>query len=168
MKKRVVIDIVFGLILAGSLFLIFWGVKLVHDNSQEKREAIEANKPIKVYLVEDNQKKIIKTCESYMDSIENINYTTYYKNDVLSYVICVDEGYEDVIATIYVSDEGKWNDVELKSMGKGQYLMEFIKEDDIKDRTVSCCIKASNSEGTIESYFSYEPNLDERGVCYPY
>ena len=80
----------------------------------------------------------------------------------------VDEGYENVTATIYVSDEGNWKDAELKSMGKGQYLMEFIKEDDVKDRTVSCCIKASNSEGTVESYFSYEPVLDERGVGYPY
>ena len=168
MKKKVVIDIVFGLILAGILFLIFWGVKLVHDNSQEKSEAIEANKPIKVYLVEDNQKKSIKTSESYMDSIENINYATYYKNDVLNYIVCVDEDYEDVTATIYVSDEGEWKDVELKSMGKGEFLMKFIKEDDVKDRTVSCCIKKKNSQGTVESYFSYEPVLDERGVGYPY
>ena len=128
----------------------------------------EANKPITVYLMEDNQKEILKTYENYMDSMENVNYTTYYKNDVLSYVICVDEGYEDVTATIYVSDEGKWKDAELKSMGKGQYLMEFIKENDVKDRTVSCCIKASNADGTIESYFSYQPILDERGVGYPY
>jgi len=168
MKKKVVKDIVFGLILAGFIFLILFGVKYMCDTWQDKTEMIESQKPITVNLMQDNQREILKTSENYMDSIENINYVTYYKNDVLSYVILVDEGYENVTATIYVSDEGNWKDAELKSMGKGQYLMEFIKENEAKDRTVSCCIKANNSEGTIESYFSYKSALDERGVGYPY
>lgn len=164
MKKKVVIDIVFGLLLAAILFGIFYGFKCMHDTWQDKTEMLEANKPITAHIMKDNQKEILKTYENYMDSIENINYISYYKNDALNCVVCVDEGYENVTATIYVSDEGKWKDVELKSMGKGQYLMEFIKQDAVKDRTVSCCIKANNADGTIESYFSYKPNLDERGV----
>lgn len=168
MKKKVVKDIVFGVILAAFIFLILFGVKYMHDTWQNKTETIEANKPITAYLMEDNKKEIVKTSENYIDSIENINYIIYDKNSILNYVICVDEGYEDVTVSLYVSDEGLWKVIGVKNMGKGQYLMNFIKEDDVKDRTVSCCIKASNSEGTIESYFSYKPVLDERGVGYPY
>jgi len=163
-KKKVIIDIIFGLLVAAFVFGIFFGFKCIYDTRQRKTEIQEADKPITAYLMEDNQKEILKTCESYMDSIQNINYITYYKNDILNCIVCVDEGYENITASIYISDEGKWKDVELESMGKGQYLMDFIKEDNVKDRAVSCCIKASNGDGTIESYFSYEPNLDERGV----
>ena len=168
MKKKVIIDIVFGLLLVAILFGIFYGFKVMTDTWQEQKKIHEANNTVTAYFIKNSQKETLNICENYMDSIENINYLTYHKDDVLNCVVCIDERYENVTATIYVSDEGNWKDAELESMGKDQYLMDIIKNEKDEDKVITCCIKANNEEDSIERYFSYKASEQEEGIIVPF
>jgi len=128
---------------------------------------VEESKPITIYLKEHAETGIIKSYDNYVKSIDDVEYIAYSET-IPYFIINADEEYNDIVASAYLSDTGKWNDMELRYVGKGQYIMDIIKTEKDEDRTITCCIKANNEEGNIETYFSYKASKQEEGIIVPF
>jgi len=108
----------------------------------------------KTITVQLSQNDRVVLHDDYMKSIQN-TMVRHAVDKSAEYIISINEGYESVFVTTYISNEEKWHKMKTKDGGQGQYIVDFIQTDD-DNLIVTYRIETKDKKGVLEDfYFSY-------------